>query len=218
MPNYPMRIWVINEDEFEAFTYTGGKVIYIAEDINTRYASHPALITAGALLPPIDAIQHELNGDIIKSNMIYGDYLESEEANQYVSIIVAAAIQNVPIGIMFGRDEMEMQFPKMFIEHMYNYYGLVFGVSGKVDPYILENYLPIDLSKLYIMNIIDVQTFILKHPPLFPIFEGAIPKLIYELNPPVKDKDFIHYVEYFENMKKEICKGGKFLIDPFVSL
>ena len=32
MANYPMGIWVINEDEFEEFTYTGGKVIYIVEE------------------------------------------------------------------------------------------------------------------------------------------------------------------------------------------
>lgn len=218
MSNYPMKIWVINEDEFEAFTYTGGKVIYIAEDLSTRYATHPALITAGSLLSPIEAIQAELDGDLMTSNEIYEQYLESEEANQYVSIIVAAAIQQIPIGIMFGRDEMEMQFPKMFIDHMYKCYGLVFGINGKIDPCILEEYIPVDLCKLYNMNIIDVQTFMMKHPPLLPIFEGAIPKLIYELNPPVKDKDFFHYAEYFENMKKAIYEGGKFLIDPFVGL
>ena len=60
----PSNIWVVNEDEFEQFTYTCGKVIYIVEEPEPKYLNHPSIITAGSLLPPIEAIQLELDGNI----------------------------------------------------------------------------------------------------------------------------------------------------------
>ena len=134
MANYPMNIWLINEDEFDHFTFTGGKVIYIAEEPAPRFKTHPAIITAGALLPPFEAIQMELDGNIIEAYMTYERYLMSEEADMYVSIIIAAALKQIPIGIMFGRDEINMQFPKLFIDFLFKAYGLVIGVNNKLVP------------------------------------------------------------------------------------
>lgn len=218
MANYPMNIWVVNEDEFDEFTFTGGKVIYIVEEPEPKFVTHPAIITAGALLPPLEAIQNELDGNIFQSVMIYEDYLQKMEADPFISVIIAAALKQIPIGIMFGKDELNMQFPKMFIDFMYKYYGLVFGIKNKVQPYIVEEMLPIDLAKLYIMNMIDYPTFMEKHPPL-PICEMAISKLAYDVKPPVMVKDMKHFIEYFEWIKNEIYKnGGKFLIDPLEGL
>lgn len=214
MANYPMNIWVITEDEFDEFTFTGGKVIYIVEEPDLKFSTHPAIITAGALLPPFEAIQAELDGNIFESNAIYEQYLQKEEADPYISIIIAAALKQIPIGIMFGRDELNMQFPKMLIDFVYRFYGLVFGIKGKVQPYIMEEALPLDLAKLYLMNIIDYPTFMEKHPSL-PINQMAISKLAYEVRPVVKSKDVQHFTEYFEMVRRAVYEnGGKFLIDP----
>lgn len=215
MANYPMGIWVINEDEFEEFTYTGGKVIYIVEEPNPKFSTHPAIITAGALLSPTEAIHAELDGDIMRSAAIYEHYLSTQEADVYVSIIVAAAVKQIPIGIMFGRDEMNMQFPKLLIDFLYKYYGIVLGIRNKIQPYIEEQYLPVDLAKLYNMNLIDYPTLMEKHPSNLPIHDMAISKLAYEINPAVKERTHQNYVEYFEMVKKMIAENeGKFLFDP----
>ena len=215
MANYPMNIWVINEDEFDEFTFTGGKVIYIVEEPDPRFATHPAIVTAGALLPPTEAITAELDGNMFQSVAIYEEYLQREEANPFVSIIIAAGLKQIPIGIMFGKEEMNnLQFPKMFIDFMYRFYGLVFGIKDKVRPYIIEHMMPIILSKLYMMNIIDYPTFMEKHPPLA-IDPNVISKMAYEVHPAVEVKDMPHYIEYFEGIRDAVYKnGGKFLIDP----
>lgn len=216
MANYPANIWIVTENDFDQFTFTGGKVVYIVEEPILRFKSHPAIITAGALLPPMEAIQAELNGNLFESNAIYERYLLSEEANMYISILIAAAVKQIPIGIMFGRDELNMQFPKMFIDFMYKAYGLVIGVNGKINPYIIEDILPADLAMLYGMNIIDYPTFMEKHPPL-PINPMIISKLAIDINPWVHDKSFNGYLEYFEMVKNNTIKnGGKFTIDPMV--
>ncbi len=216
MANYPMNIWVIDENEFDEFTFTGGKVIYIAEEMNPMYKTHPSIVSAGALLPPVEAIQAELDGRMFETVSVYNKYLESQEADQYISIIIAAAIQQspIPIGIMFGKDEMELTFPKMFIDFLYGHYGLVLGLKGKLQPYIEEEFVPFDLAKLYVMNIINYEEFMVKHPPL-PINGLAISKMACEQNPPVKVKDFNHYLEYFESVKDQILRSGRrFLIEP----
>lgn len=214
--NYPMNIWVITEDEFEGFTFCGGKVVYIVEEPKPIFSNHPAIITAGALLPPFEAIQAELDGNIYQANFIYEQYLQQEQADPYIAILVAAALKQIPIGIMFGKDELEMQFPKMFIDFLYKFYGLILGISGKIQPSISEMAMPTNLAKLYNMNIIDYPTFMMKHPPL-PINPSVIHKMAYEVNPIIKIKDMKHYLEYFEMVKNEIQKnGGKFLEDPLV--
>lgn len=216
MANYPSNIWIVTENEFDQFTFTGGKVVYIVEEPALRFKSHPAIITAGALLPPMEAIEAELNGNIFESNAIYERYLASEEANMYISILIAASIKQIPIGIMFGKDELNMQFPKMLIDFIYKVYGLVIGVNGKIRPYILEEALPYDLAMLYNMNIIDYPTFMEKHPPL-PINPIVVSKMAIEINPLVKDKTFNGYLEYFETMRSCTARnGGRFAIDPMV--
>lgn len=209
-----MNVWVITEDEFDEFVLYGGKVIYIVEEPSPKYATHPAVTTAGALLPPVESIQFELDGNMFEAVSLYEQYLQQIEADPYISVIIAAAIKQVPIGIMFGKDELNMQFPKMLIDFVYRSYGLVFGIKNKVQPYILEEFLPIDLAKIYMINMIDYPTFITKHPPL-PIHPMAISKLVYENRPLVEVKDTAHFVEYFENVRNAIHNnGGKFLVDP----
>lgn len=216
MANYPMNIWLLTEDEFDHFTFTGGKVIYIAEEPAPRFKTHPAIITAGALLPPFEAIQMELDGNIMESYMMYERYLMSEEADIYVSIILAAALKQIPIGLMFGRDEINMQFPKLFIDFLFKVYGLVIGVNNKLVPYIVEEAMPNDLAKLYCMNIIDYPTFMEKHP-LLPINPIVISKMAIEVNPWVTDKNINNYLEYFERVKEYTKRnGGSIPVDPMV--
>ena len=222
MANYPAKIWLITPEEFEAFTFTGGKVVYVVEEPDPMFATHPAIITAGALLPPIEAIQCELDGSMFESNMLYEQYLQREEADPYVAILLAAALKQIPVAIMFGKDEMNMQFPKMFIDFLYRYYGLVLGIAGAtpdaaIEPYILESCVAVDLGKNYQVNIIDYPSFMVMHPDM-PIHQMAISKLAYENNPVVETRDMPHYLEYFESMRKAILNNGRrFLIDPLVA-
>lgn len=216
--NYPANIWLVNKEQFNEFILAGGKVIYIVEEPEQQFSMHPSVVSAGALLPPIDAIQNELDGFLDRASMIYEEYLKSQEADSYISIILAAAIKEIPIGIMFGSDELNMKFPEMFINFVYRYYGLVIGVPNKLTSYIEVEYMPFVLAKLYNMNIIDYATFMTRHPQL-PIHQSVIPKLAYDIKPLVKVKDMQHYTEYFESFKNSVFQNnGRMLIDPFLGV
>ena len=217
MTNYPIKIWMVAENEFDQFILTGGKIIYIVDEPGVRFNQHPAITTAGILLPPVDAIQAELDGNISVAETIYSQYLLNSEANIYINILLTAAIQQVPIGIMFGRDELNMQFPKMFIDFLYRNYGLVIGVANKLAPYIEVGYMPVVLGLLYMSDMIDYKTFMEKHPPLPIIGTMVVSKMAVDVNPPVSEKTFEGYYKYFEFIKDSTIKnGGNLPICPVV--
>ena len=210
------NIWLINQNEFNDFIITGGKVVYIAEDIEPVFRNHPAVTSAGALLPPTEAIKAELDDEIMKAVAIYEQYL-STEADPFISVLIAAAIKSVPIALMFGRDESNLQFPKIFIDFMYKAYGIVLGIKGKVNSYIETERMPFNLAKLYSMNMIDYRTFMTLHPE-FPIDKNIISRLAYDIRPVVEEKSFELYENYFNTTKEDIRKSKKFLIDPLEAI
>lgn len=215
--NYPMNIWIVNEDDIDRFTTTGGKIIYIVDQPDPRYRMHPALVSAGILLPPIEAINNELDGKIPEAAMIYESYLMSQEVYQYIIILVAAAVLGNPIGILFGKDELNMQFPKIFIDFLYKQHGLVIGIDGKINPYIQGDYMNLDLAILYTNNIIDYKTFMERHPSDAPIlYHLVMDKLNMDVKPPVSS--YMECVNYFDmSLNNTKRNGNRILIDPLVS-
>lgn len=218
MGHYQSNIWLIDENEFDQFTITGGKVIYIVDESSMTSLMHPAVTTAGTLLPPIESIQAELDGNMEEAVRIYEQYLNSSEPSMYISIIVAAAIKQIPIGIMFGKDELVMKFPTTLINYLFRVFGLVVGIPNKVPSYIVAEAMPYTLAMMYCMNFIDYPTYMEKHPPL-PLHEMSISKLAIEVKPLVEDKTFNGYYEYFTNVLKCVQNhGGKFTIDPLEAI
>ena len=214
--NYPMNIWMINENDIDRFATSGGKIIYIVDQPDPRYRMHPALVSAGILLPPIDAINNELDGKIPEACMIYTNYLMTEEVYQYIIILVAAAVMGNPIGILFGKDELNMQFPKVFIDFLYKQHGLVIGIEGAVTPYIEEEYMNLNLAILYRNNIINYKTFMEKHPANYPIlYHLVLDRMMQDVKPPVETME--ECIAYF-NMSMDNTKKNRnrILIDPLV--
>lgn len=209
---YPVNTWIIDEATFDSFVISGGKVIYISDEPNQRYSSCPGVVTAGVLLPPIDAIHAELDGDLIASQGMYSAYLQSEGVFQHLSVILAAIMQ-APVGIMFGKDELNMNFPRFLMEFLYSRFGLVVGTE-KNPSYIEDVFMPYNLALLYVSNLIDYRTFMERHPPL-PINDMVIVKMAYDINPMIKDKTMTGYMSYFEMVKNMIhANGGRFILDP----
>lgn len=214
--DYRSSIWLIIDDEFEEFVISGGKVIYISESVEPLYATHPAVVTAGALLPPVEEVQAELNDDIPSAQAIYEDFLLNTEASNYIAIILAAAIQQIPIGLMFGMDESNFKFPMILINFLYKYYGLVVGIAGSIESYILLTMMPTVLATLYMRDMIDYRSFIMLHPAEYPILPNVLSKLVYDAHPFIKNKDANGYAEYFNNLVRKCKQIQAFPESPFM--
>ena len=217
--NYPTNIWLVDESEFDQFVYStnGASVLYIAEDMSPKMINHPCIVPVNVLNPPVLAVSAEIDGNLEQAEALYAQYLMSEDIEVYTRVILAACIKQTPIGLMFGKDEMNMQSPKMFINFLYKRFGIVVGKVGQLNPYIEIGYMPENLSLLYCTDMIDYPTFIMKHPDL-PISQFALPKLVVDVNPAVRDTSFAGYIEYFEGVKTRCHQAGKFLIDPLMGV
>lgn len=215
LTNYPANIWLITEQEAEQFVFStnGGIVIYIAEEIDPRFCNNPCIVTAGVLNPPVAAIHLELDGNIDQANIIYDQYLMSEDVEMFVRIIMAACVKNRPIAIMFGKDELNMHSPSMFINFLFKRYGIVVGITDKIMPYIDVYHMPDNLATLYCTDMIDYPSYMCMHPDL-PLSHVALPKLIADVSPAIDDRTFAGYLEYFEHRRMLCTKCGKFIMDP----
>lgn len=213
----PIHLCYVNENHQIDFLNSGGKLIFIAESdsINPEMRNHPLINSATALLPPFEAVQSFFNDDIYAARDIYASYLATEIPDRYIAIMVTAAMfGNNLIGISFGKDEMQTEFPAMFINILQDNYGIIVSENGSI---ILNDALPPMLARLYSYGYIDYMTFMTNHP-VNPINPNIIPKLAYDINPCVPVKDYQHYEEYFNYVKEAMRQANKPLIDPLVSI
>lgn len=215
LTNYPANIWLITEQDAEQFIFStnGGIIIYIAEDVDPRFINNPCIVTAGVLNPPVAAIHMELDGNIEQANIMYDQYLMSEEIEAFVRIIMAACVKNKAIAIMFGKDELNMKSPSMFINFLFKRYGIVVGIKDKIMPYIDVYHMPDNLATLYCTNMIDYPSYLCMHPDL-PLSHVSLPKLILEESPAIDDRTFPGYIEYFEHRRRICAECGTFIMDP----
>ena len=223
--NRLMDVWYVDDNSLNEFICRGGKIIYIAEEIPPQLKNNPFILSAGILLPTIDSIQLYLDGFYDQFMMSYENYLLTEEADKFIAIIIAAAFQRVPVGLMFGQDEKNMKIPEVFIHFLYKFYGLFVMnrtefITGMNPGYsfIDDNFVPVDLAKLYIMNLIDFRMFMEAHTSA-PIIQDCVWKMVYELNPIVESRTFENYYMYFNSYKDAVYNNNhKFLIDPMRSV
>ena len=212
------NVWLLDSPEMVLnYSLQGGRVIFITEDVDPRLAYIPNKLSAKILLPPYEAVEAELDGNLDIAQYKYSEYLSYMEPADYISVLLAAAVQGLQVGLYFGPELRDMKFPMMFIDFLYNQKGLVVGYKN-VQPMILDNYLPIVLSELFGRGLINVEGFMTMMPTGADIPPIIMPLLVAELRPPksfVKNGD---YNAYFKELIRDIHETGKYLYCPVVEM
>lgn len=213
----PINLWMIStEDEFNSFVLNGGWVVLMCDTPAPFIKNNPSSLGASILLPPYEAMIYELDNSYEAADQLYIDHLNSDVCTRYINAILTAVIAHIPVAIYFGPEEIEMRIIKTFINFLFNSYGLVIGIQGKVSPYVDERYLPIILSRLYSDNIIDYETFMINHP-LLPIDPNVIYKMALDVNPLVRENTPKAYYDYFMSVLNATKQNNnRLLIDPLV--
>ena len=213
--DFLVNVWLLESPEMVLdCSLRGGRVIFITEDIDPRLQYIPNKLSAKILLPPYEATEAELDGNLELAFMRYYQYLSCMEPADYISVLLAAAVQGISIGLYFGPELKDMHFPKMFIEYLYNK-GLVVGYKN-TTPMILASHMPFILTELYGRQLIAVDRFMTMMPIDVDIPEIILPKLVSDLRPPTSFLEDGNYNKYFKNLIKEIHEAGKYLVCPIV--
>lgn len=227
MADIPISAWIIqSREEADNLLISGGKLILITEDI-PDYLNSPqygtSCIKANSLLPSYEAVSCYLDGDYMGFSNSYKQMLMQPESSIYFATIISAIINSIPIGFIFGTEEIEAVSTIEFLNFMLAMYGIKLG---HLLPYREElpipngfmsgDYTTNNMSLLYMNNLLTPYEY------LFIIPDDNIPydcmqKLIFEIRPLVRNlSDMGEYIEYFSNMKKSMRTSNTVLIDPMV--
>lgn len=211
----PCNVWLIDSAEMAlSYSLQNGRIVMITEDEDPRLSFIPNKVTASILLPPYDAIEAELDGNLDIAQMKYYQYLSSQIPAEFINMILVAALQNVNIGLYFGEQLYDLKFPMMLMDYLYNYKGLSIGYK-QTPPGLVERYMPPMLGELYGMELITAEQFLMYMPADFDIPNFILPALVQRFRPVfVENQD---YNKYFKDLIKDIKSAGKYLYCPIVA-
>lgn len=124
------------------------------------------------LLPPFEAIEAELNGDVQTASAIYVDYLQNMVCSQVLATISAALFSGKDVMFFISPDEAKnMDFGYTFTEFIDKVFGYVPGnISfpnsgiGELNEQTLSN----RLDLLYLQGYISIETYLSNYPGIIP--------------------------------------------------
>ena len=224
----PINAWIVaSKEEVDDVLLHGGKIIVMTEDL-PDYLQSPqygtSSLVANCLLPNYEAVSYYIENDFSNFDLVYGEMLMSPESTVYFMTMISAMINNIPLGIIFGNEEIEQAAAIRFLNFFAGMYGIHLGHN---IPFAGENPVPIgwmdrvfvpkNLSMLYLNNLLTPQEFLYVYPMDTRIDPNALQKLMFDLRPPIRNLNDLNEIEgYFNDLRTNIRSANKVLIDPLV--
>lgn len=227
MHGIPISAWIIQtREEADKILLSGGKLIVISEEV-PDYLNSPqygtSCIRANNLLPNYEAVSYFIDNDYAGYVNCYHQLLMQPESTIYFATIISAIINNIPIGFIFGNEEIEAAAAIEFNNFMLGTYGIKLGHElpfreeppmpyGMMDSASIAN----NMSLLYMNNLLTPQEFLFIYPADASIGFECMQKLIYDTQPAIISQDMGDYIAYFDQFRKNIHRANKMLVDPMV--
>ena len=214
----PLNIRVLNtKEEINMMLMNRGKLILICDE-TPEYLSNPMFgstcIKANNLLPNYEAVGYILDKNIVGFQTAYCNMLSSEESTIYIITIISALMNNIPIGLIFGNEEIEQQGKLVFLQFLENFYGLHIAMNSMDNSFMYRQFMPKNMSLLYQNNLLTPQEFLYVYPNEAIIDSICMQKLVMELRPPINPTDIDGLIKYFDNLRRQMKQANKVLEDP----
>lgn len=179
------------------------KVINLSMDSPTLPAEHPNLIGGTVLLPPIDALCAEQDGDEAKYNRLYLAYFQEDRVNLFMEALISALLLGTNI-VLYVHDSAEFESTPRKLREVVGYlYGIHIGSLGQFPvQYEIQDHRCVKcwLTAAYKCNAITPREFMYLYPG--PIdSDEMLNKLIYDLCP--LDEDKVKFVQELTAKLKE---------------
>lgn len=188
---------------------SGGKVLLLSEQPDSKIIQSPNIIPATILLPLYESVMAELDGELEISKTIYYEQLASKEADMFICAITRALFDSkgMHIVIYAGEDEMRMSFVGVLMSYFFNEYGITIGSDMDNFSYNVA-YDAVLLCKWYLYELIDYNYLFMLYPAPVNIPEYIIPKLIFDMNPYVANTTMEEYYRYFNEYKNRVKQNN----------
>lgn len=228
MVDIPVDAWIIQtKEEADNILLHGGKIILFTEDV-PDYLNSPqygtSCLMANCLLPNYEAVSYYIEGDPQSFARIHNEILGLPESTIYFATIISAMTNNIPLGFIFGTEEIE----QAATINILNFFAVVYGIHlGHNFPFANENpnptgwmdrgYVANNMAILYQNNLLTPLEFLYVFPIDTRIDPMSIQKLLFELRPPIHNPNDFNEVEmYFNEYRGAIRKKNRMLCDPMV--
>ena len=182
------------------------KIIVLEEETNLPL-NHPNVINGSCLLPPIEALIAEVDGNKPLFESIYNDYLNSPFVFEFMSAIITALHNSINIILYYPGLNGNIIIQNL-LGFIYQRYGIGIGVIGYSNTTLNPNYSSLWISYMYITNGISGMEFLYYYPENIKIEDNIIDKIILDLklyvSPEHKESyiyGLVHKVKEKKNLK-----------------
>lgn len=210
----------IYEDPYLCFNDSmiipNSKIISLDEEdsvIEMSSTLNPAVIKGSMLLPPIEALWAEADGDENAFNSHYYRHLIDKDCVDFFSTLITFVYNGGSI-LIFTK-ELNNVHIKFLYKFFLEAYGLDLGIPT-VKPFGFDiKCIPIYLISMYQLGTITPQEFLLNFPFEIPLSDMIYVKLILDLDPYASiDRDIMEKKAYIDYLRFEMIRTKKILVSP----
>ena len=179
----------------------GYRVLLCTEDqLPADIMMHPNVMKMTVLLPPYEVVSLEIDRQYDSAMNRYVNYLSAyPSAASMCNIIYLAALGGTPLGIYFGREQNDLQFPNWLLTYFQNFIGLQFSTAlgcGAIN----TDMAPTILLNMYLNCELQAMQVLAYYPPNTDLPPQMVDKLMAELLPPVPSGDIQAGNAYFKDL------------------
>lgn len=161
------------------------KLISLDED-NELGIDPKCFISGSILLPPVEAIIAEVDGNEQKYDFIYSSHLNSDPVKEYIACLIAFMYKGGSVLMYYPDSDYNNTLTKLLFFIM-SIYGIHIGLIG--DPnngvcYLDGRYEGLCLDLIYYYTgIIDWREYLYQYPSSLPINEGIMNIILEQMRP-----------------------------------
>lgn len=183
------------------------------EEENILPLNHPMVIGGTCLLPPIDALMAEADGNELLYDRIYNDHFNAQFPSEYISAILIYLYTGRNL-IIYLPNQNSNTFKK-FIQIMWKRYGIQPGIIGVSNPVYDPTCLPIWLNMIY--RCMDPYEYLRLYPADAAIPPHILDEIIIQLkiyggswNDKIKEiQKICQLIKTIPNIRSPICSESK---------
>lgn len=177
------------------------KIVTLEED-GMLPLNHPNVLSGACLLPPIDALIAEADGDENLFDSIYFEHFNQPFQFQFIAALMTALYLGTNLILFIP--ELDTNVPMKLKQHFYLRYGIDLGIVGLKPCQYDPKCIPMWLQFIYVVNGISARELLYYYPVNAVIPPNMMDKLLVELKPYGKSlQDKENYILYLCSRYKE---------------
>lgn len=185
------------------------RIVSLDED-NILPTEHPLVLGGTCLLPPIDALIAEADGD----EPLFDSYYSNHFNDPFVSQFVGALITFLHNGgnIIFFCPELDTNIGQKFIQHFWVRYGIGIGIVGSNQcvPMTDNSCIPIWLQFIYMTGSIHPFELLYFYPEDAMIPDDMMDRLLVEISP--VGESYVDKVRFILDLRSKLKQNSQTIV------